>query len=131
VGIAATGFCHPSGILQLFHRQDQQILRLPTAVARSLQQIHPLQIDYIVNEQTISSYRRITVRIGVGFYAATRQDQRKAAADFARLINISSLTGIATYYHGSDQVNHLGVLHICIQAVWILIKPKVATHIAS
>jgi hypothetical protein len=29
VGIAATGFCYPGGILQLFHRQDQQILRLP------------------------------------------------------------------------------------------------------
>jgi hypothetical protein len=28
VGIAATGFCHPGGILHLFHRQDQQILRL-------------------------------------------------------------------------------------------------------
>jgi hypothetical protein len=37
VGIAATGFCYPGGILQLFHRryqqiflhhQDQQILRL-------------------------------------------------------------------------------------------------------
>jgi hypothetical protein len=36
VGIAATGFCHPGGILQLFHRQDQQILRLPAA-AKSLQ----------------------------------------------------------------------------------------------
>jgi hypothetical protein len=35
VGIAATGFCYPGGILQLFHRQDQQILRLPTAAARS------------------------------------------------------------------------------------------------
>jgi hypothetical protein len=34
VGIAATGFCHPGGILQLFHRQDQQILRLPIATAR-------------------------------------------------------------------------------------------------
>jgi hypothetical protein len=33
VGIAATEFCHPGGILQLFHRQDQQILRLPTAAA--------------------------------------------------------------------------------------------------
>jgi hypothetical protein len=35
VGIAATGFYHPGGILQPFRRQDQQILRLPTA-ARSL-----------------------------------------------------------------------------------------------
>jgi hypothetical protein len=25
VGIAATGFCYPGGILQLFHRRDQQI----------------------------------------------------------------------------------------------------------
>jgi hypothetical protein len=25
VGIAATGFCYPGGILQAFHRQDQQI----------------------------------------------------------------------------------------------------------
>jgi hypothetical protein len=33
VGIAATGFCYLGGILQLFHRQDQQILRLPTAAA--------------------------------------------------------------------------------------------------
>jgi hypothetical protein len=31
MGIATTGFCHPGGILQLFHRQDQQILRLLTA----------------------------------------------------------------------------------------------------
>jgi hypothetical protein len=37
VGIATTGFCHPGGILQAFHRQDQQILRLPAA-AKSLQQ---------------------------------------------------------------------------------------------
>jgi hypothetical protein len=35
VGIATTGFCHPGRILQLFHRQDEQILRLPTATARS------------------------------------------------------------------------------------------------
>jgi hypothetical protein len=28
VGIAATGFCYSGGILQLFHREDQQILRL-------------------------------------------------------------------------------------------------------
>jgi hypothetical protein len=33
VGIAAIGFCYPDGILQLFHRQDQQILRLRTAAA--------------------------------------------------------------------------------------------------
>jgi hypothetical protein len=33
VGIVATGFCYPGGILQLFHRQDQQILRLRTAAA--------------------------------------------------------------------------------------------------
>jgi hypothetical protein len=33
VGTAATGFCYPGGILQVFHRQDQQILRLPTAAA--------------------------------------------------------------------------------------------------
>jgi hypothetical protein len=60
VGIAATGFCYPGGIFQLFHRQDQQIFhqqdqqifhrqdqqvfhrqdqqisRLPTAAVRSL-----------------------------------------------------------------------------------------------
>jgi hypothetical protein len=51
VGIAATGFCYPGGILQffhrhdqqvfhrqdqqIFHRQDQQFLRLPTAAVRS------------------------------------------------------------------------------------------------
>jgi hypothetical protein len=35
VGIAVTGFCYPGEILQLFHRQDQQILRLSTAAARS------------------------------------------------------------------------------------------------
>jgi hypothetical protein len=51
VGIAATGFCYPGGILQLFHREDQQILWLPTAAARSLQQIHPLQIDFIINKE--------------------------------------------------------------------------------
>jgi hypothetical protein len=50
VEITATGFCYPGGILQLFHRQDQQILRLPAAAAvRSLQQI--LQINIIINEQ--------------------------------------------------------------------------------
>jgi hypothetical protein len=37
VGIAATGFCYPGGIFQLFYRQDQQILRLPTAADRSHQ----------------------------------------------------------------------------------------------
>jgi hypothetical protein len=31
VGIVVTGFCYPGGILQLSRRQDQQILRLPTA----------------------------------------------------------------------------------------------------
>jgi hypothetical protein len=41
VGSAATGFCYLGGILQLFHRQDQQILRLPTASARSFQQNSP------------------------------------------------------------------------------------------
>jgi hypothetical protein len=25
MGIAVTGFCYPGGILQLFHRKDQQI----------------------------------------------------------------------------------------------------------
>jgi hypothetical protein len=49
VGIAATGFCYSGGILQ----KDHQILRLPAAVARLLQQIHPLQIDFIINKQTI------------------------------------------------------------------------------
>jgi hypothetical protein len=33
VGIATTGFCYPGGILQLFRRQDQQILRLLTTAA--------------------------------------------------------------------------------------------------
>jgi hypothetical protein len=28
VGIAVTGFCYPGEILQLFHREDQQILWL-------------------------------------------------------------------------------------------------------
>jgi hypothetical protein len=35
MGIAATRFYHPGRLLQLFHRQDQQILRLPTAATRS------------------------------------------------------------------------------------------------
>jgi hypothetical protein len=35
VGIAATGFCNPGGILQLFGRENPQILRLPTAAAGS------------------------------------------------------------------------------------------------
>jgi hypothetical protein len=47
VGIAATGFCHPGGILQLFHREDQQILWLPTAAARSLQQISSCRIIFL------------------------------------------------------------------------------------
>jgi hypothetical protein len=51
MGIAVIGFCYPGGILQLFHREDQQILRLPIAAARSLQQIHPLQIDFIINKE--------------------------------------------------------------------------------
>jgi hypothetical protein len=46
VGIAATGFCYPGGILQLFRRQDQQILWLPAA-ARSLQQITSCRIIFI------------------------------------------------------------------------------------
>jgi hypothetical protein len=36
VGIAATGFCYLGGILQVFHRQDQQILRLPTAAGNQI-----------------------------------------------------------------------------------------------
>jgi hypothetical protein len=57
VEITATRFCYPGGILQLFHRQDQQILRLPAAAAavRSLQQI--LQINIIINEQFSSENR--------------------------------------------------------------------------
>jgi hypothetical protein len=51
VGIAATGFCHPGGVLQLFHREDQQISRLPIAAARSLQQIHLFQGDFIINKE--------------------------------------------------------------------------------
>jgi hypothetical protein len=51
VEIAATGFCHPGGILQLFHRQDQQILRLPTAAAaKSLQQIQAGSLIVIVRK---------------------------------------------------------------------------------
>jgi hypothetical protein len=54
VGIAATGFCHPGGILQVFHRQDQQVLRLPIAAStgshladssRSAHCLHQLVID--------------------------------------------------------------------------------------
>jgi hypothetical protein len=79
VGIAATGFCYPGGILQLFHRQDQQnfhrqdqqnfhrqdqqifhrqdqqILRLPTAAVRSLQQIRILEIDFIISGGQVAS----------------------------------------------------------------------------
>jgi hypothetical protein len=36
VGNAATEFCYPGGILQVFHRQDQQILRLPTATSNQI-----------------------------------------------------------------------------------------------
>jgi hypothetical protein len=38
VGIAATGFFYPGGILQLFYREDQQILRLPIAATSNKQQ---------------------------------------------------------------------------------------------
>jgi hypothetical protein len=55
VGIAATGFCYPGGILQLFHRQDQQIFKLLTAAARSLQQIHMLEIDFIISGGQLAS----------------------------------------------------------------------------
>jgi hypothetical protein len=45
VGITATGFCYPGGILQLLHWQDQQILRLPTAAtAISLHKIEDRKI---------------------------------------------------------------------------------------
>jgi hypothetical protein len=50
VGTAAIEFCYPGGILQLFHREDQQISRLPIAATRSLQQIHPLQVEFIINK---------------------------------------------------------------------------------
>jgi hypothetical protein len=56
MGIAATGFCHPGGILQLFCRQDQQFLWLPAAAARSLQQIASRRI--IFNSQ-IKSVRTL------------------------------------------------------------------------
>jgi hypothetical protein len=36
---------------KIIHRQDQQISQLPTAAARSLQQIHPLQMDFVINKE--------------------------------------------------------------------------------
>jgi hypothetical protein len=39
------------------HHQDQQISRLPVAAARSLQQIHPLQIDFIINKEEFIKLR--------------------------------------------------------------------------
>jgi hypothetical protein len=56
VGIAATEFCYLGGILQVFYRQDQQVLRLPTAVStgshladssRSAHCLHQLVIDKV------------------------------------------------------------------------------------
>jgi hypothetical protein len=47
VGIATTGFCYPGGILQLFYREDQEILRLPTAAPRLFQQIASCRIIFI------------------------------------------------------------------------------------
>jgi hypothetical protein len=59
MGIAATGFCHPGGILQFFHLEDQQILWLPLAAVKSLQQnSSPTStIIYIVKIFTASSSR--------------------------------------------------------------------------
>jgi hypothetical protein len=56
MGIAATGFCYPGGILQVFHQQDQQVLRLPTTAStgshladssRSAHCLHQLVIDKV------------------------------------------------------------------------------------
>jgi hypothetical protein len=48
VGITATGFCYPGGILHLFCRQDQQILWLSIAAAISFQQIQKGSIIVII-----------------------------------------------------------------------------------
>jgi hypothetical protein len=53
VGIAATGFCYPGEILQLFHRQDQQVLRLPTVAARSHQIISSTLANLVSNIKII------------------------------------------------------------------------------
>jgi hypothetical protein len=53
VGIAATGFCYPGGILQLFHRQDQQILRLPIAAARSHLANPSFLANFVINQSRI------------------------------------------------------------------------------
>jgi hypothetical protein len=69
MGIVMTGFCHPGGILQLFHRHDQQILRLPTAAGvRSLQQ-DPSTSDRLHHQRAYNFHRagEIAVRVSVGF----------------------------------------------------------------
>jgi hypothetical protein len=53
VGIAATGFCYPGGILQLFSSTKLANLRLPTAAARSHQIISSTSTSLFINNKII------------------------------------------------------------------------------
>jgi hypothetical protein len=89
VGIAATGFCYPGGILQLsigdiskffLHRQDQQISRLPTAAAKSLQQIlagsNMIIIDKVFINKVCSSSTSTTARTSQKKKSSSGRDLR-------------------------------------------------------
>jgi hypothetical protein len=72
MGITTTGFCYLDGILQLFHRQDQQILWLPTAATARSNLIgstssgtvrsHPEKIIRFVGDK-LHQHRRIQLDI--------------------------------------------------------------------
>jgi hypothetical protein len=79
VEIAATGFCYPGGILQPFHRQDQQILRLPTAAAaRSHQAIH-------INNRRV---HRHIIRLSAEALSSLRTTRSKSMKSIVDEINL-------------------------------------------
>jgi hypothetical protein len=66
VGSATTRFCHPGEILQLFHQQDQQILRLPIAAAVRLHLVDPSSSAVFI----IKKYAQIGQSIFFGWFPA-------------------------------------------------------------
>jgi hypothetical protein len=90
VGIAATGFCYPGGILQLFYRQDQQILWLPTAVVRLRQQIAYGRIIGC-GGATSSSSSVVRSHLAESSAASAHHRQRSAAAGDLEFVKTKSM----------------------------------------
>jgi hypothetical protein len=58
VGIAATGFCYPGGILQIFHQQDQQVVRLSIVASSQIASTSgrdPLPSSYLAGSSNLTA----------------------------------------------------------------------------